>query len=83
MLTDDESKPETDPIIGALFCAPVFAPLSRAQWLLYREVSFRIPRCVGDVMDEDTFGIVFDSGLIGKISHSSTINPMVGRVNTR
>ena len=27
MLTDDESKPETDPIIGPLFCAPLFAPL--------------------------------------------------------
>ena len=27
MLTDDESKPETDPIIGRLFCAPLFAPL--------------------------------------------------------
>ena len=28
MLTDDESKPETDPIIGRLFCVPLFAPPS-------------------------------------------------------
>ena len=39
MLTDDESKPETDPIIGRLFCAPLFAPL------LIHSVVHQMPLC--------------------------------------